>query len=93
MISTLFPGIDRFLIGSELVPNHLISWLIFSLDDLVMINLGREDEVTEFKESISQLDRGIRSLSAMLNRHNHGTVYFGVNDEGEVIGWILVRQL
>lgn len=50
------------------------------------MNLGREDERTEFKESLAQLDKGIRSLTAMLNRHGEGTVYFGVDDDGEVIG-------
>ncbi len=50
------------------------------------LNLGSENEVTEFKESTGQLDKGIRSLTAMLNRHNHGTVYFGVDDNGNVIG-------
>ena len=49
-------------------------------------NIGKESETMEFKESISQLDKGLKSLSAMLNRHNYGTVYFGVNDQGEVIG-------
>ncbi len=51
-----------------------------------MLNLGREDETKEFKESISQLDEGIKSLTAMLNRHHRGTVYLGVNDDGDVIG-------
>lgn len=50
------------------------------------MNLGRENETTEFKESLSQLDKGVRSLSAMLNRHRGGTVYFGVDDNGNVIG-------
>lgn len=51
-----------------------------------MTNIGREDEITEFKESMSQLDKGIKSLTAMLNRRNHGTVYIGVDDDGEVCG-------
>ncbi|MCQ2071041.1 MAG: putative DNA binding domain-containing protein, partial [archaeon] len=49
-------------------------------------NLGKESETVEFKEDIAQMDKGIRTLSAMLNRRHHGTVYFGVNDSGEVIG-------
>ena len=52
----------------------------------VKMNLGRENGTTEFKESLGQLDKGIRSLSAMLNRHRGGTVYFGVDDDGNVIG-------
>lgn len=50
------------------------------------MNIGRETEAVEFKESIAQLDKGILSLTAMLNRSNNGTVYFGVDDDGEVIG-------
>ncbi len=50
------------------------------------MNLGTESETEEFKLSMSQMDKGIRSLTAMLNRHNYGTVYFGVDDNGNVIG-------
>lgn len=46
------------------------------------MDLGKENEVTEFKESLSQLDEGIKSLTAMLNRSNKGSVYFGVKDDG-----------
>ncbi len=52
----------------------------------MMANLGAEDEYTEFKGNISQLDEGLISLTAMLNRHNHGAVFFGVDDNGDVIG-------
>lgn len=50
------------------------------------MNLGRESETVEFKESMSQLDKAILSLTAMLNRRNQGTVYIGVDDGGEVVG-------
>ena len=50
------------------------------------MNLGDENETTEFKTSMSQLDKGIIGLTAMLNRHNHGTLYIGVDDDGNVIG-------
>lgn len=50
------------------------------------MNLGEECETIEFKESLGQLDKGVKSLSAMLNRQNHGSVFFGVDDEGNVIG-------
>ena len=42
------------------------------------INLGSEDEVTEFKKGPAQLDKGIISLTAMINCRGKGTVYFGV---------------
>ena len=50
------------------------------------MNLGRENETVEFKESMSHLDKAILSLTAMLNRRNQGTVYIGVDDGGEVVG-------
>lgn len=50
------------------------------------MNLGKENEVQEFKESLAQLDKGLKSLTAMLNRNGKGTVYFGVKDNGDVKG-------
>lgn len=50
------------------------------------MNLGQENEAQEFKISLAQLDKGLKSLTAMLNRHGSGTVYFGVNDDGNVVG-------
>ncbi len=46
------------------------------------MNLGKENEKVEFKESLSQLDKGLKSLTAMLNRNGSGTVFFGVDDDG-----------
>ena len=51
-----------------------------------MTNIGKESETVEFKESMGQLDKGIKALSAMLNRYHNGTVYLGVNDSGDVTG-------
>lgn len=45
-----------------------------------------EDESIEFKKSLSQLDRGIEALTAMLNKHGFGKVVFGVLDNGEIEG-------
>lgn len=50
------------------------------------MNLGYENEHQEFKSGTAQLDRGLKSLSAMLNRNYEGTVYFGVDDDGNVMG-------
>lgn len=50
------------------------------------MNLGTENEYQEFKTSLGQLDKGLKSLSAMLNRHGRATVYFGVDDNGTVCG-------
>ena len=50
------------------------------------INENYEDEKQEFKTSLGELDKGIDSLAAMLNKHCKGTIYFGVDNKGEVIG-------
>ena len=50
------------------------------------MNLGIENEKQEFKLGTGQLDKGLKSLSAMLNRGFEGTVYFGVDDDGTVKG-------
>ena len=50
------------------------------------MNLGREDEFQEFKDSLGQLDKGLKSIVAMLNRHNETIVYFGVDDNENVVG-------
>lgn len=50
------------------------------------MNLGMETEKVEFKKSTSEIIEGVISLSAMLNKHGEGTVYFGVKNNGDVIG-------
>lgn len=50
------------------------------------MNLGHENETLEFKESLGQLDKGLKSITAMLNRSGYGCVCFGVLDNGDVKG-------
>ena len=50
------------------------------------MNLGFEDEYQEFKEGLGQLDKGLKSITSMLNKHGHATVYFGVDDNGNICG-------
>ena len=50
------------------------------------MNLGIETEYIEFKTSTSQTTRALESLVAMLNKHGEGELYFGVADNGDVIG-------
>ena len=56
------------------------------------MNFGKENETTEFKESLAQFEKGIKSLTAMLNRSGRGTVYFGVDDNGNVKGLTLGKN-
>lgn len=50
------------------------------------MNLGIEDEYQEFKEDLGQLDKGLKSITSMLNKNGRATVYFGVNNQGDVCG-------
>ena len=45
-----------------------------------------ETETQEFKTSLSELDKGILSLTAMLNKSGKGKVLFGVANDGTVLG-------
>lgn len=46
----------------------------------------RESETLEFKKTTVQLKEAVISICAMLNKHNVGTVYFGIKDDGSVFG-------
>lgn len=50
------------------------------------MNLGNENEYQEFKEGLGQLDKGLKSITSMLNKHGQATVFFGVDDNGNVCG-------
>lgn len=50
------------------------------------MNIGFETETIEFKKSTGELKEGIVSLSSMLNKQGHGVLYFGVKNDGTIIG-------
>lgn len=50
------------------------------------MNIGNETEYVEFKKSVAESKQGIVSMSAILNKHGKGTLYFGVKDNGDVLG-------
>ena len=50
------------------------------------MNIGKESEYIEFKRSVSESKEGIASMCAILNKHGKGTLYFGVKDNGEILG-------
>lgn len=56
------------------------------------MNFGRENEELEFKESLTELDSGLKSLTAMLNKNGKGKVLFGVNDAGEVTNQLVIGK-
>ena len=51
-----------------------------------MINIGEETEKVEYKKSTGELKEGIVSIAAILNKHGGGEIYFGVKNNGDVIG-------
>jgi len=50
------------------------------------MKIGKENEKLEFKRSTAELKEGIISLSAMLNKHGGGELYFGVRNDGTTTG-------
>lgn len=50
------------------------------------LNCVYETEIMEFKSTLSELDKGIISLTSMLNKSGSGKVYFGVRNDGEILG-------
>ena len=49
-------------------------------------NIGKETEQIEFKKSTGELKEGIISIGSILNKHENGELYFGVKNNGDVIG-------
>ena len=49
-------------------------------------NLGEETEQIEFKKTTGELKEGVISIAAILNKHGSGHLYFGVKNNGDVIG-------
>ena len=50
------------------------------------MNLGNESETVEFKKSTSEHKEAMQAISAMLNKHGRGELYFGIRDNGDVAG-------
>ncbi len=59
--------------------------IIEDLDIVKRLIAEKEGRLVEFKETTGQLERGMETLCAFLNG-NGGTVLFGVNDNGKIIG-------
>ncbi len=47
---------------------------------------NRENEHIEFKKSTGELKEAMISLVSMLNKCGYGTVYFGIKNNGEIVG-------
>ena len=42
----------------------------------------KESETIEFKKSVAELNEALRSISAILNKHQKGELYFGLKNDG-----------
>lgn len=51
------------------------------------MNLGKENEQREYKETTSELNTALEDICAILNKHGSGELYFGIKDNGDVIGF------
>ena len=52
----------------------------------INIDFPIETEFYEFKTSLSELDKGIETIAAMLNKHGKADVFYGVSNNGDAIG-------
>ena len=56
------------------------------------MNLGNETEIKEFKETTSELEEALIDITAILNKHGHGELYFGVKDNGDIKGMQIGKE-
>jgi ATP-dependent DNA helicase RecG len=52
----------------------------------------KESETIEFKKSTAELKEAVIAIAAMLNKHGQGDVYFGISDDGKVVGQDIGRM-
>ncbi len=57
-----------------------------------MINFGHETEELEFKKTTGELHDAMIDIVAILNKHEQGTLYFGILPSGEVKGQQVVES-
>ena len=53
---------------------------------MLYVNIGEETEQVEFKKSTGEIKEGVISIASILNKHECGDLYFGVKNNGDVIG-------
>lgn len=56
------------------------------------LNLGIETETLEFKKSTGELKEAMHSICAILNKHQHGELYFGVKPDGTPVGQVITEE-
>jgi len=48
--------------------------------------ISEETEIIEFKRSTSELKEAVISIVAILNKHQKGKLYFGIKNDGTIVG-------
>jgi ATP-dependent DNA helicase RecG len=56
------------------------------------MKIGKENEKLEFKKTTAELTEGIISMSAILNKHGGGELYFGVRNDGTPMGMDITEK-
>ena len=51
-----------------------------------------ENEAVEFKKTTGELKESIISIVSILNKHQSGKLYFGIKDDGEIVGQIVTSK-
>src|ERR1051326_5374800 len=46
----------------------------------------KESEILELKKSTGELKEAVISISAILNKHGKGRLYFGIKNDGTLVG-------
>ncbi len=59
---------------------------VLELSEKSFTNIGKETEQVEFKKSLGELKEGVISIVSILNKHGEGELYFGVKNDGTVLG-------
>jgi ATP-dependent DNA helicase RecG len=50
---------------------------------------GKESETVEFKKTTGELSDSLKDIAAILNKHNRGELYFGIRNDGAVLGQMI----
>ena len=58
-----------------------------------MMVIGTESETIEFKLTTGEKNEAVEAIAAILNKHCRGTIYFGVDDNGKIIGLENIEEL
>ena len=52
----------------------------------------KESETIELKRTTGELEEALKSISAILNKHGKGELFFGLRENGEVIGQMISEK-